>query len=320
MRSQTEILSPRDLCIKFEEKYHTYSVNGVNADISVTKFIGRFYNPFDRDNVCERLARAEKSSIDFEQKKKLVLSDFNLACKFGSKVHDNIDRALKSVLESEVSRKRKRVDDGKGDEPEFVSIQAIRREEKEPKTISDAMNEITKQYNEDDNVAILNESMENNMNHETQNIFMVKNSDLEKRLDVASNAFISAMDLLSTYKICATEYMVWDDAFMNGTIAGTIDCLFWSDIEKREIILVDWKTNKSLTYSNKIKVTTSPFYDEYRTTLMNYFCQLHLYQYILEKNYNVKVVKSLIVHVRDLFTIYQGTDNKTCKCLKVISQ
>lgn len=127
--------------------------------------------------------------------------------------------------------------------------------------------------------------------------------------------FKRAYDLfIKHFKLCATEYMIYGE-IAGETICGTIDALFWRDEEKREVIVVDWKSNSNLTFKKKIDVPGSPFHQNELTTVEKYYCQLHAYGYLLETFYDVKVVDYLIVHVKvDTYTIYSAPCRQECLC------
>lgn len=115
-------------------------------------------------------------------------------------------------------------------------------------------------------------------------------------------------------KLIATEYMVYDK---ESGAAGTIDCLFWSDEAKREVIIVDWKTCSNFNlYGTKIKNTKSPFYGFSKTKLNKYQCQLHVYSKILTRNYNVKVKAQYVIMFDKYgsYAFFHKTDNGSCPC------
>lgn len=119
------------------------------------------------------------------------------------------------------------------------------------------------------------------------------------------------------WDFAAAEFIVWSDNMNGHLLAGCIDAIYWSDREKREIIIVDWKTNKNLHNSRRetTKISDSPMLHDKNDTLDKYFCQMHMYTRILEAHYNVTVVAQLIVHLSETtFTIYNATSHKTCKC------
>lgn len=116
----------------------------------------------------------------------------------------------------------------------------------------------------------------------------------------------------------AAEFIVWSDNLNGRLIAGCIDALYWSDREKREIIIVDWKTNKNLHNGRRetTNIVESPMLGDKNDTLDKYFCQMHIYARILETHYNVAVVAQLIVHLSETtFTIYNAPAYQTCKCI-----
>lgn len=118
-----------------------------------------------------------------------------------------------------------------------------------------------------------------------------------------------------TLKLIATEYMIYGSV-NNEIIAGTIDALFWIDETKKEVLIVDWKTNTT-NIDNKKRVTKkfSPFYGQSRSKIDQYFCQLHYYAQLL-KNYGVNASRGQIVHLEeDKFSIYDRNLKVACNCM-----
>ena len=92
-------------------------------------------------------------------------------------------------------------------------------------------------------------------------------------------------------------------------IAGTIDILL-HDKEDDTYQILDWKTSERIsTYSFKSKKgthhTTSKLLD---CNFIHYSLQLSLYQYILEKYYNLKVTGREIVHIADTEVILHKSE------------
>lgn len=128
--------------------------------------------------------------------------------------------------------------------------------------------------------------------------------------------------LFSGWTFLASEYRIFGKLPFMGDleIPGTIDALFYvGDPKDRNVVIVDWKTNKQMNlYKAIVKNEHSPFYGEKKCSLDKYFCQLHIYKYILENNYNVKVVGLYIFHCSPesdyVTTIYAPKMN--CKCVE----
>lgn len=119
-------------------------------------------------------------------------------------------------------------------------------------------------------------------------------------------------------ELAASEYIVYDE---ESEVAGTIDAVFWANKEKREVIIVDWKTCSNLSlYGIKVKNESSPFFGMSKTKLDKYFCQLHVYTKILSRNYKVKVVASYIVtfSAQRQFVVYHQPNDDNCSCISVI--
>lgn len=127
--------------------------------------------------------------------------------------------------------------------------------------------------------------------------------------------------ILSNFELICSEYMIWDDNFGGRLVAGSIDGIFWHNKEMRQVCIYDWKTNKR-NFKNMFKfkvrgVCATPF--EECDQLDKYFCQLHIYSYILEKNYNLFVVGAFIVHLEEeCFSIYSSNNYNDCKCISFL--
>lgn len=119
------------------------------------------------------------------------------------------------------------------------------------------------------------------------------------QVESAANLMFSYIEhLFGVENFLAAEYRIYGKIpLLDEEIPGTIDALFWKNKEKREVIMVDWKTNKKISsFTKKINNPKSPFHGTSVGKLEPYFCQLHIYTYILEKYYDVKVVEKYIFH------------------------
>lgn len=107
-------------------------------------------------------------------------------------------------------------------------------------------------------------------------------------------------------KFCASEYLIYGQVG-DEVVCGTIDALFWSNEERREVVIVDWKTNKEIDgYYSTIVNEASPKHGLQANNFTKYTCQIHVYKQLLEQNYNVKVVGGYIVHLKnDNFIVYE---------------
>lgn len=143
---------------------------------------------------------------------------------------------------------------------------------------------------------------------------------LYEAVNIRANAFDNAFNLIfNKHQVAAVEHMIYD---YEHKISGTVDALFWHNIERREVIIVDWKTCSTYTfYPSKIKNENSPFYGCAKSKLDKYYCQLHLYSKILTRNYNVNVVGSYVVFFNkdQTYALFYKPINETiCKCTSFI--
>jgi ATP-dependent exoDNAse (exonuclease V) beta subunit len=86
-----------------------------------------------------------------------------------------------------------------------------------------------------------------------------------------------------------TEWRIWDARL---GIVGTIDKIFIANLEKpMEIIIYDWKRSKEIKKSSfKNQKMHDPVSYLADCNFMHYSLQLNLYKYLLETNYDFKVV------------------------------
>lgn len=132
------------------------------------------------------------------------------------------------------------------------------------------------------------------------------NEELVREIHQRFLTFMSYHDrYFKKFELIKSEYMVWGE--MDGIIVpGTIDAIVWSDKSKREVHIIDWKTNKNLPgFLSKIITKGSPNFGKFKDTNDVYICQLHRYARLLEEFYDVKVASAEIVHLlNDRFTIF----------------
>lgn len=123
------------------------------------------------------------------------------------------------------------------------------------------------------------------------------------------------------WQLLYPEYIVYDREW---AVAGSIDLLLWTNKEKREVAICDWKTNRKDIEGRgyRIQCNNSPFHGDTMNQLEKYHCQLHLYAAILERNYNVTVTHLLIGHIFNGVTIHEvphyrsiPPHNKKCQCI-----
>lgn len=108
--------------------------------------------------------------------------------------------------------------------------------------------------------------------------------------------FIKKKCLKKTNKLFS-EVMIYSEELK---LAGTIDLIVYNE-EKNHISLIDWKTNKRINKSsfNNQKGTKFPLNNMDDCNFTHYNLQLSMYQYILEKYYNVNVNGLFLVHLNE---------------------
>lgn len=107
---------------------------------------------------------------------------------------------------------------------------------------------------------------------------------------------IAYRKLLLQFKFIAAEIIVFSPKLR---IAGTIDLLFY-DQETNEIIIIDWKTNKTISTENLYQKCLSPIEHLQETDINKYGLQLSLYQHVMIKeNYfpKAKGYRRALIHL-----------------------
>lgn len=93
-----------------------------------------------------------------------------------------------------------------------------------------------------------------------------------------------------------SEVVVWDKELM---IAGMLDQLFWNE-KMKEFQIWDWKTNKKINRFSIFKQRMlDPISNLHDCELVKYSLQTSLYKYIIEKNTNIKLGNSYLVHLTE---------------------
>jgi len=98
--------------------------------------------------------------------------------------------------------------------------------------------------------------------------------------------------------ILAPEVIIYSEELK---IAGTIDLIIFNK-QKKYISLVDWKTNKQInqtSFNSKQKGIKEPVKNIDDCNFNHYTLQLSIYQYILEKHYNIPVNGLILVHLKE---------------------
>lgn len=295
LKSQSVVLNEtHDLAIRFDDanhKYHLYSPQGESIytfDISVTSYITlRLFDEFDQLAKSFLISKRNKM-VQFK-----LLASWQMAGKLGTCVHRNIEEWLN---ENHLNRT---IEDRSNPEYKGESIK-IYSDELEPHIPDFELQFTLSDYFCREKKQILNNEF----------IYRVHNMcfQFRKMLD----------NFLLKKKLIATEYLIYDPAYNGQTqLAGCIDALYWDDEAKREVCIVDWKTNRLMDFAKNYKISNnkSPFFGLEISKLSRYYCQLHCYANILERCYNVKVTSAFIVHFEEgSFNIHSATDHRTCVC------
>lgn len=99
-----------------------------------------------------------------------------------------------------------------------------------------------------------------------------------------------------------SEVVVFDRELM---ISGMLDQIFWNE-KMQEYQIWDWKTNKKINrYSIFKQRMLAPIAHLHDCELNKYSLQLSLYKYIIEKNTNIKLGNSYLVHLTEHKDAYE---------------
>ena len=99
-----------------------------------------------------------------------------------------------------------------------------------------------------------------------------------------------------------SELVIGDKNF---GVCGMVDQLFWNEKEQQYQIW-DWKTNKEINKNSKFKkkmLAPITYLDE--CEFSSYALQLSLYRYIIEKNTQIKIGSSYLLHITELKNTYE---------------
>lgn len=142
---------------------------------------------------------------------------------------------------------------------------------------------------------------------ETTHIFTKES--FNKTVNLKYETFLKHKIFLKSLEFVAAEYIIYGNV-AGSLVAGTIDGLFKCD---GEYCLIDWKTSDNM-FISRIVQRDSPFKGKWVDKFDKYKHQLHCYQWILEKYYNVKIKLMAIVQVSDPdFKILAVEDDCICK-------
>ena len=128
-----------------------------------------------------------------------------------------------------------------------------------------------------------------------------------------ANLYLSyAIDYIKDKKVLYAEEIVYDEKL---GLAGTFDIILK---DKDEIVLVDWKTSKSIWLDSKHKMK-EPYNNLDDCNYNHYGLQLCLYKYMTEKKYDIKIDRMVIAHICEIGLIeYVVSNDFYNKIIKII--
>lgn len=161
--------------------------------------------------------------------------------------------------------------------------------------------------------------IENHLNGNNNNI---EESDSNTDVHVSSrtilfNNFLKIEKLFfHRHEIAAAEYMIYGKV---GSIllCGTINALYWTNKDNREVMIVDWATSDLSKNRSVKKNINSVFHGKGAINdAQQKFCNLHCHKFILEKFYGVKVTCMVVVNLReDGSSIKLASDDWDCQTI-----
>jgi ATP-dependent exoDNAse (exonuclease V) beta subunit len=117
--------------------------------------------------------------------------------------------------------------------------------------------------------------------------------------------------------ICS-ELVIGDKDYLVG---GTIDQLFYS-FKTEKYHLFDWKTNKKINHTNSFSNLKPPVSHLQKTEYNKYCLQLSIYKKVLEKNTDIPIGDSFLIHFTEHNTNYEVHKCKdlTDECELILKQ
>jgi len=99
-----------------------------------------------------------------------------------------------------------------------------------------------------------------------------------------------------------SEVVVGDKEF---GVCGMLDQLFWNE-KAQEYQIWDWKTNKEINKFSKFKKKMlTPIHYLAECEFNTYALQLSLYRYIIERNTQIRIGSSYLLHITELKDTYE---------------
>ena len=266
LKSSTEFLSilnshERDERIKFEEEKHQYEIDGKKKYIvSVTTLYHKYFTPFNPDKIIEQMMKSDKWKKGYKY--------YGMKKDEIKKLWSSNDASIRGTEMHKLIEK-------------YINIQEVNKEENR--------NNVYKQFKDDD---ILYPRIKDYIRK-----CITKHKDFTLPDDPEYKMFRrfwrKFYKVNSEFRPYRTEWFIFDEELL---LAGSVD--FCVINEKRELIILDWKRSKEIKKKNKWQKGVKGLEHLDDCNLVHYSLQLNIYKYILEKNYNIRVIdlKLVILH------------------------
>lgn len=314
---------PRDEGVVFDGESHTYSVFGSPVKESVTKFVSRFFEPFDADAALSNLGKWAGYPASSNKKSYLIhaaaaykadlplvfKAGWNMAGKCaaeqGRQLHACIETSLNlppdklanlanfHVLEKMVTRQVLSKD--KCDIGPFA--RCIGASEQDEESGDPLITAVRKAFTIPKQIRL---AISGAIRHNNTDILNSLCDEIPRQLDISfypsaheAKAFADWLVLNPNLKPYRTEFIVYSDDF---SIAGAIDALFK---DGEDFVLVDWKRSADIGASTCGFGRTASFPFSYLpdTKRSRYELQLTLYAWLLHAYYGIEVRECRIVSI-----------------------
>jgi len=254
---------PHDDRISFDEPTHIYTIDGDSSFTSVTTFLHQHFPHFDAPKVIADLLAIKRtykgrSYINKNEHRKKAIA--NIQKKLEER-NENADIEIATALLNDTSSQEYK--------DEVTAIAATWEETSTSGTQTHS--DIEYFYNKE------------NVKNDTQEFkyFLKFNEDFEREHP--------------NYRPYRTEWTVFDKELK---LAGSVDMIY-ENIEDGSLMIYDWKRVKDIKYdAYEDKTAISPHLEGIpNANFWHYSVQLNTYKALIEKNYNKKVTKLVLVRL-----------------------
>jgi hypothetical protein len=250
---------PFDDRISFVEDTHVYTIDGDSSFTSVTTFLHHHFPAFDQEKVAASLLSETR----------IINGQIHLnSSKYRLEAINNV----REILSDHSTQTAIKILNDTTSDGYKQQLEAILQKWKKTSTLGTKTHaDIESFYNKID------------IDNDTQEFkhFINFNNDFEKEFH--------------NYRPYRTEWTVFDKELK---LAGSVDMIY-ENIKDGTLMIYDWKRVKAIEYESFGNVTATSKYlnDIPNSNFWHYSLQLNTYKRIIEKNYNKKVTKLVLVRL-----------------------